>query len=190
MPAIGKAVIFSAPSGSGKTTIVKNLLSLREDLSFSISACSRPARPGEVHGKDYYFLSSEEFLSKVAAGEFIEWEEVYTGIYYGTLRSEIERIWSLGKHVIFDVDVVGGLNLKKYFGSNALAVYVKIPSFELLEERLRGRGTETEDTIQQRLAKAKEEIQYMSRFDYVLENVELGQAISEATLVLSNFLES
>ena len=142
----GKAIIFSAPSGSGKTTIVKYLLTNNSDLGFSISASTRDKRGRtEQHGKDYYFLTPEDFKKKIDNDEFIEWEEVYEGNFYGTLKSEIERIWREGKNVIFDVDVKGGLNLKKYFGHKALAIFVKAPSIEVLKERLNDRGTETEE---------------------------------------------
>lgn len=157
----GKAFIFSAPSGSGKTTIVKHLLSSRNDLGFSISACTRDKRGRhEVHGKDYYFLSPQEFKQKIDDDEFIEWEEVYEGNFYGTLKSEIQRIWDSGKHVIFDVDVKGGLQLKEYFGDKALAVFVKVPSLDTLEERLKDRGTESEESLSRRIYKAKFEMSF------------------------------
>ena len=151
----GKCIIFSAPSGAGKTTIVRYLLEEFSELAFSISACSRDARPNETNGVDYYFLGVDGFQAKIAADEFVEWEEVYTNNFYGTLKSELTRIWSQGKTVIFDVDVIGGLNLKRYFGDNALAVFVMPPNYEALEDRLRYRSTETEERIQMRLAKAK-----------------------------------
>ena len=183
----GKLIIFSAPSGSGKTTIVHHLLDSLPNLAFSISATSRAPRGKEKDGVDYYFLSSEEFAKKAAAGEFLEWEEVYKGTAYGTLRSEVERLWAEGKHVIFDIDVVGGLNLKKLFGENALAVYVKVPNDETLEKRLRGRGTDSEEKIQQRLAKAKEEQKLAPQFDLILVNDDLERAKAEALKKISEW---
>lgn len=184
----GKAIIFSAPSGSGKTTIVKHLLSKFDSLSFSISACSREKRGKEEDGKDYYFLSTEDFKQKIANQEFVEWEEVYTNNFYGTLKSEIERIWDSGKHVIFDVDVKGGIKLKNYFKENALSVFVKIPDLDILEKRLRGRGTDAEDKIQQRLAKAKDEIKKMENFDIVLENIDLETTLENAENLIKKFI--
>lgn len=186
----GKLVIFSAPSGSGKSTLVNHLLQLYPKLQFSISATSRAPRGQEVHGEHYYFLSPEEFRSKIDAGEFLEWEEVYTGTYYGTLRSEVNRIWESGGHVAFDIDVVGGINLKNHFGRRALAVYVKVPSMAILEERLRGRGTDSEEKIQQRLAKAEEEAQRADEFDVVILNDDLDRACAEAAQTVGDFLNS
>lgn len=186
----GKAIIFSAPSGAGKTTIVKHLLSTRNDLAFSISACSRPKRNRtEVHGVDYYFLSVEDFKNKVAKNEFVEWEEVYTDSFYGTLKSEVQRIWDLGKTVIFDVDVVGGKNLKAYFGGDALAIFVKPPSIQHLRDRLQQRDTETEERINVRMAKAEQEMGYAVHFDYILQNDNLSVALKEAEGVVGNFLK-
>ncbi|TAG54460.1 MAG: guanylate kinase [Cytophagales bacterium] len=185
----GKAIIFSAPSGSGKTTIVKYLLEELNNLSFSISACSREKRNNEIEGQDYYFLTAKDFKKKIDNGEFIEWEEVYTNNYYGTLTTEIERIWNSGKHVIFDVDVKGGLSLKKYFGEKALSIFVKIPDFQILESRLRGRGTDAEEKIIQRLSKAKEEIKFMPLFDIILENNELSITLENSKKIISNFIE-
>lgn len=185
----GKAIIFSAPSGAGKTTIVHHLLSVRNDLEFSISACSRPRRNRtEVDGVDYYFLSVEDFKKKVANDEFVEWEEVYEDSFYGTLKSEVQRIWDLGKTVIFDVDVVGGKNLKEYFGKNALAIFVKPPSIQHLRDRLQTRDTETEESINIRMAKAEKEMGYAVHFDYILKNDNLQTALNEAEKVVSNFL--
>ncbi len=184
----GKLIIFSAPSGSGKTTIVKHLLEQNLDLEFSISATSRPPRGDEVDGKDYYFLSRDEFRSRVQSGDFLEWEEVYSGTMYGTLRSEVERIWNEGKHVVFDMDVVGGLNLKSLYGDRALAIFVKPPSMEILEQRLRHRDTESEDKIRQRLAKARKELGRSDRFDHILLNNELGTTKLEATNLVRLFL--
>jgi guanylate kinase len=184
----GKMVIFSAPSGSGKSTLVHSLLPQLPELSFSISATSRSPRGREEHGKDYYFLSSEEFNVRIAKDELLEWEEVYTGTYYGTLRSEVERIWSEGKVVVFDVDVVGALNLKKQFGERALALFVKAPSIEILEQRLRDRATDSEEKIQQRVAKATIEMARAPEFDKVVVNDDLDTAKAEALAILKDFL--
>lgn len=184
----GKAIIFSAPSGSGKTTIVKYLLENCPDLGFSISASTRDKRGRkEQDGKDYYFLSPEEFKKKIDNDEFIEWEEVYEGNYYGTLKSEIQRIWNEGKNVIFDVDVKGGLALKKYFGENALAIFVKVPSIEILEQRLVGRGTESHASLSQRLFKAKFEMTFADKFDVVLVNENLEKSLVEALRLYNDF---
>lgn len=185
----GRCIIFSAPSGAGKTTIVHHLLKQDLDLEFSVSACSRDMRPNEVDGEDYYFLGIEEFKKRITENAFIEYEEVYPDHFYGTLKSEIERIWKKGKHVIFDVDVVGGLNLKKIFGSRALAIFVMPPSIEDLEGRLRNRKTETEDRIRTRVAKAREEIKTASEFDVILENRKLDTALNEAEKLVENFLK-
>jgi len=184
----GKLVIFSAPSGAGKSTLVNYLLPQFPQLSFSISATSRAPRGQEEHGKDYYFLSSQEFKARVAQGELLEWEEVYAGTYYGTLRTEVERIWSEGKVVVFDIDVVGALNLKKQFGNRALALFVQAPSVEILEQRLRGRGTDSEEKIQQRVAKATIEMARAPEFDKVVVNDDLNTAKAEALAILKDFL--
>jgi len=184
----GKLVIFSAPSGAGKSTLVNYLLPKFPQLSFSISATSRPPRGQEVHGKDYYFLSAEEFRNSIAQDQLLEWEEVYAGTYYGTLRSEVERIWSQGKVVVFDIDVVGALNLKKQFGDRALALFVQAPSVEILEQRLRGRATDSEEKIQQRVAKATIEMARAPEFDEVVVNDNLDSAKSEAVAILNDFL--
>ncbi len=184
----GKLIIFSAPSGAGKTTIVKQLLAAGLPLSFSISACSRGKREGETNGKDYYFLSADEFKSKIEKGEFLEWEEVYPGNYYGTLKSEIERIWEDGKHVIFDVDVVGGLNIKKAYPEKSLTLFVQPPSLETLKNRLQNRSTETEENIQKRLAKADFELSFSSKFDVIIVNDDLGKAIEESKEKVLNFI--
>lgn len=184
----GKLVIFSAPSGAGKSTLVQYLLPHFPQLNFSISATSRPPRGQEENGKDYYFLSSEEFQARVAKEELLEWEEVYAGTYYGTLRSEVERIWSEGKVVVFDIDVVGALNLKKQFGERALALFVQAPSVEILEQRLRGRATDSEEKIQQRLAKATIEMARAPEFDKVVVNDNLETAKAEALAILKDFL--
>jgi len=184
----GKCIIFSAPSGAGKTTIVHHLLEQNLGLEFSVSACSRKPRPNEKEGKDYYFLGVEEFRKQIEENAFLEWEEVYENLFYGTLKSEIERIWSHGNTVIFDVDVVGGLNLKRIFGDAALAIFVQAPSLEALESRLRGRSTESEDKIQQRLAKAHKEMSFSKDFDYILVNDDKIKAFDEAYSVLEKFL--
>ena len=185
---LNKVVIFCAPSGSGKTTIVKHLLQVNPHLSFSVSACTRSKRANEEHGKDYYFLSHEEFKTRVDNHEFLEYEEVYGGNFYGTLKSEIDRIWAAGKAVIFDVDVVGGLNIKKYFGDKALAIFVKPPSVEVLEERLRYRSTETEETIRTRVNKAVSELGFESKFEVVLLNEHLPTALAKAETLVTDFL--
>ena len=184
----GKCIIVSAPSGAGKTTIVKALLASFSQLSFSISACSRAPRPNELDGKDYHFLSLEKFQQTIQEDGFVEWEEVYTNAYYGTLKSEIERIWSQGKIVIFDVDVVGGLNLKKFFGTNALSVFIQPPNEKALEERLRYRNTEAEEKIQQRLQKSKVELGRADEFDVVLVNDVLPTTIEQAEKIIINFI--
>jgi guanylate kinase len=184
----GKALIFSAPSGSGKTTIVKHLLKTNPDLGFSISASTRDKRGRtEQHGKDYYFLTPMEFKNKIDKDEFVEWEEVYEGNFYGTLKSEIDRIWNEGKDVIFDVDVKGGLNLKKYFGSRALAIFVKVPSIEVLKERLHDRGTETSESLSRRLFKAQFEMSFQDQFDVVLVNENLEKSLAEAQRLYDDF---
>ncbi|MTI38755.1 guanylate kinase [Fulvivirga lutimaris] len=186
----GKAIIFSAPSGSGKTTIVRHLLKTNPKLGFSISACTRDKRGrNEENGKDYYFLTPEDFKNKIDNDEFIEWEEVYAGNFYGTLKSEIERIWASGKHVIFDVDVKGGLHLKKYFGERGLAIFVKVPSMELLKERLKDRKTETDDSLSQRIFKAKFEMSFEDKFDISLVNEDLDESLKKAEELVNNFIE-
>ncbi len=185
----GKLVIFSAPSGAGKTTIVKQLLQKNLNLEFSVSATCREARKNEINGKDYYFLSQEQFQEKIDNEEFLEWEEVYLGTRYGTLKSEVERIRNLGKNVIFDVDVVGGLNIKNFYGDDSLAIFVQPPSVKELEKRLRFRSTETEDKIQVRLAKAKHELSYAEHFDVIIVNDNLEEAIKNAETVISQFLK-
>jgi len=186
----GKAIIFSAPSGAGKTTIVRHLMGLPDlHLAFSVSATTRTKRDYEKDGVDYYFISAEEFLQRARNGEFIEWEEVYPGQYYGTLKSEIERIWNRGEHVIFDLDVVGGLNLKKILGDRALAVFVKPPSIDVLVQRLEGRSTETPEKIAQRVAKAHHEMEYEPRFDTVVVNDDLITALREAEERVGVFLQ-
>lgn len=187
----GKALIFSAPSGSGKTTIVHHLLDKNSNLGFSISACTRDKRGrNEANGKDYYFLSPDDFLAKIEKDEFIEWEEVYAGNFYGTLKSEIQRIWDSGKHVIFDVDVKGGINLKKYFREDALAVFVKVPTIDVLKERLSDRGTESEDSLSRRLYKAQFEMGFEDQFDTTLVNENLDESLKEAQKLFEDFTNS
>jgi guanylate kinase len=184
----GKAIIFSAPSGSGKTTIVKHLLKTNTDLGFSISASTRDRRGRtEKDGQDYYFLTPLEFKKKIDSNEFVEWEEVYEGNFYGTLKSEIQRIWDEGKNVIFDVDVKGGLNLKKYFGEKALAIFVRVPTIEMLKERLHDRGTETSESLSRRLFKAQFEMTFQDKFDVVLVNETLDKSLAEAQRLYNDF---
>ena len=185
----GKLIIFSAPSGAGKTTIVRHLLGKFPELSFSISATTRPKRGDEVDGKDYYFITKEEFLHKIAQKEFVEFEEVYTGTFYGTLRSEIERIWSEGRHVIFDIDVEGGLHLKKKFGDQALGVFVQPPSLEVLIDRLTGRGTDSAEKLAERFKKARKELRYSDGFAVIQKNYDLEVACAEAEELVRNFLK-
>ena len=186
----GKAIIVSAPSGAGKTTIVKQLLAVFPELKFSVSACSRLKREKETEGKDYYFITTDQFREKIFNNEFIEWQEVYPGSYYGTLKSEMERIWSEGKIPIFDVDVFGGINLKKYFGDTALAIFIKPPSLQVLETRLRHRGTESEENLQTRLNKVERELTYSGQFDHIIVNDEISTASSKAEELIKAFLDS
>lgn len=186
---MGKVIILSAPSGSGKTTVVKHLLSAFEDrFGFSVSATSRAPRGNEADGVDYYFINPEEFRLKIAEDEFVEYEQVYKDKYYGTLKSEVYRIWADGRVILFDVDVKGGINLKKYFGSDAMAIFVKAPSIEELRRRLVGRGTDSPEVIEERVAKAAEELSYADRFDYVLVNDDLETCLAEADKVVGEFI--
>lgn len=184
----GKCIIVSAPSGAGKTTIVRHLLTHEPQLAFSVSATSRARRSYEVDGKDYHFISSEEFQRRIDADEFVEWEEVYPGQFYGTLKHELHRIWKEGRHPIFDVDVVGGLDLKEIFGPNALALFIAPPSLAALEERLRQRGTETPESLAKRVAKADHELTYAPQFDAVVVNDVLDRASAEALQRVTGFL--
>jgi len=185
----GKLIVFSAPSGSGKTTIVKHLLSKPEfQLDFSISATSRYQREGEINGKDYYFISAKDFQKRIENNDFIEYEEVYKDNYYGTLRTELERIWALGKNVIFDIDVLGGLNIKKQYPEQTLAIFVNPPSVEELERRLRFRQTESDEKIQMRLDKAEREIAEAPKFDVILNNNDLETAKQQAYKLLVDYL--
>jgi guanylate kinase len=186
----GKLIIFSAPSGSGKTTIVRHLLkTFPNKIEFSISATSRPKRGVEENGKDYHYLTVEEFKQKIEGKEFLEWEEVYAGTHYGTLKSEVDRIWAKGKNVIFDIDVEGGLNLKKIFGDKALAIFVMPPSIKILEERLNSRSTDTAESIARRVAKAEKEIKTAELFDAFILNEVLEEAFVKAEKALLEFLK-
>lgn len=186
---MGKLVIFSAPSGSGKTTIVRELLKRFNCFEFSISATSRKPRGEERDGKDYYFLSNEEFKACVERGEFVEWEEVYQGTCYGTLKREMERIWAKGNIILFDVDVMGGISLKRLFGDDACSVFIMPPSIEELERRLRGRGTDAEEVILKRIAKAEFELSKAPEFDHIVVNDKLDDAVSEVEKILNNFIK-
>lgn len=188
-PMEGKLIIFSAPSGAGKTTIVQYLLSIFPEISFSISCTTRPKRENEIDGKDYYFLTEEQFQEKIKNNEFIEYEEVYKGRYYGTLHSEIERLWNQGKHVIFDIDVRGGLNLKKQFKDRALAIFIAPPSLKDLEERLKNRNTENLESLLTRIQKADEELSFAKDFDAVIINDNLEKAQNKAKTLVKNFLD-
>ena len=185
---LGKLIIFSAPSGAGKTTIVHHLLEQNLNLEFSVSATSRARRHTETDGKDYYFLTAEEFRRKIDNNEFLEWEEVYPGIFYGTLKSEVDRIRKNGKHVIFDVDVVGGSNIKKFYGDEALAIFVQPPSVEELRKRLISRSTDTPEIIEKRVDKAAYELTFASQFDVIIKNDELANACNEAQHRVKEFL--
>lgn len=187
---MGKLIVISAPSGAGKTSIVHHLLKNMPELSFSVSACSREKRDNETHGKDYYFLGVEGFQNKIKEDAFLEWEEVYENQYYGTLKSEIERIWSEGKTVIFDVDVIGGLNIKKQYPKECLSLFIMPPSVDVLRERLSGRGSESEAKLEMRLEKAEQEILKNQEFDKVILNDDFGIACEETMEVITNFINS
>jgi guanylate kinase len=185
----GKIILFTAPSGAGKTTIVKHLLQSIPALSFSISACTRDKRGrAEVNGRDYYFITPEEFRQKIEREEFVEWEEVYEGAFYGTLKAEIERIWSQGRHVILDVDVKGGLKIKEYYKDRVLAIFVKPPSIEVLAERLQARATDSASSISSRIFKARFELSFENKFDAVIVNEHLEEAIAQAEKLVRDFL--
>ena len=185
-----KVVIFSAPSGAGKSTIVNHLLQLHPELEFSISATSRAPRGSERHGVEYYFFSADEFRQMIAEDKFVEHEEVYPGSFYGTLRSEVERIWAKGHVIIFDSDVQGGVNLKRIFGEQAFSVFIQAPSVDVLRERLIGRGTDSQEAIEKRVAKAASEMEFAAgKFDYVLVNDDLQTAKTEAEKVIGDFLD-
>lgn len=184
----GKILIFTAPSGAGKTTVVRHLIQYFPSLGFSVSATTRPPRPGEVDGKDYHFLDPADFAERITNGDFIEWEEVYPGRYYGTLYSEVDRIWSLGKTIVFDIEVKGATNLKKFYPENSLAVFVSPPSEKVLFERLRNRSTEDEASLQVRFARSAEEMSYANNFDRILVNDDLKVCLDEAEILTANFL--
>ncbi len=184
----GKLIIFSAPSGAGKTTIVHHLLSKIPALEFSISATTREARGDEKNGSDYYFITKEDFLHRIAKKQFVEFEEVYSGTFYGTLRTEIERIWKRGKTVIFDIDVEGGLHLKRKYDGQALAIFVQPPSLEVLKERLTGRGTDNNEKLKERFIKAEKELKYAPKFDIILKNHDLETACKEAEKLVEDFI--
>ena len=186
---MNKIIIITAPSGSGKTTIVRHLLERYPRLSFSVSACTRRPRPGELHKKDYYFLKEEEFKQKIREDAFLEWEMVYTGKYYGTLKAELERIWQEKRFPLVDIDVKGALNIKHQFGDRALSLFIKAPSMEALRQRLLKRGTETAETLQERLDKAAEELTFEPKFDFVVVNKELEPAIAETINIIDHFLK-
>ncbi len=187
----GKLIIFSAPSGAGKTTIVKHLLNIKDlKLEFSISACTRKSRDNEVDGKDYYFLTVDEFQAKIEDNAFVEWEEVYKNQYYGTFRSEIDRIRTNENNIIFDIDVRGGINIKNQFGDNALAVFVMPPSIEELQKRLESRGTDQEKKIRKRLEKASYEMRFANKFDKIIINKNLDHALKEAERIVREFLNN
>lgn len=184
----GKCIIVTAPSGAGKTTIVKHLLSVYKTLSFSISACNRTQRNYEVDGKDYYFFTTEQFIGKIKNNEFLEWQQVYANNYYGTLKTEINRIWDTHKHIIFDIDVEGALNLKNIFGEKAMVLFIKPPSVESLKNRLAERNTETPETFAKRINKATKELAYAHRFEKVIINDNLSDALKQAEQYVSEFL--
>lgn len=184
----GKLIVFTAPSGSGKTTIVRHILNTLQETAFSVSATTRQRRSHETHGVDYYYLSVETFKLWVENEAFAEWEEVYPGQYYGTLRSEIQRLHQIGKHVVFDVDVQGALSIKHLFPKNTLSIFIKVPSMDILEERLRARGTETEASLEKRLIKAREELAFENEFDTVLVNDNLDTTLQQAETIVRKFL--
>lgn len=184
-----KVIIFSAPSGAGKSTIVNHLLKLHPELEFSISATSRAPRGQEQHGVEYYFYTADDFRQMISEDRFVEYEEVYAGSFYGTLRSEVERIWAKGHTIIFDIDVQGGVNLKRIFGEHAFSIFIQAPSVEVLRERLNGRGTDTEEAIERRVAKAASEMEFAAgKFDHVLINDDLQTALAEAEKIVGDFL--
>ncbi len=185
----GKLIIFSAPSGSGKSTLINYLMQQGMPLSFSVSATSRPPRIGELHGREYYFLTVEEFRKHIAEGKFLEYEEVYPGKYYGTLKSEVERLRDEGQNVIFDVDVLGGINIKTYYGKEALSIFIQPPSIDSLRERLVGRATDAPEIIEERVAKAALELTYAPSFDKIVINDDLEEAKQQVFSLVSDFIE-
>lgn len=187
---MSKIIIITAPSGSGKTTIVKRLLESYPKLAFSISACTRNPRAGEQDGKDYHFLQEEDFLSKIKEDAFIEWEMVYTGKYYGTLKSELQRIWDEGRYPLVDIDVQGALNIKQKYPDDSISLFIQAPSMEELERRLVNRGTENEHTLKERLDKATDELTYAPKFDRIIVNDQLDRAVEEIKSIIQNFIKS
>lgn len=185
-----KLIVVSAPSGAGKTTIVKHLLEIHDDFAFSVSATTRPKRNNEIEGKDYYFISLETFKELIAKNAFVEWEEVYDNQFYGTLKSEIERIWALDKYIIFDIDVKGALNIKKIYGDQVMCIFVKPPNWDILLKRLRDRKTEDLASLEKRINKAKFELTFEDKFDYILINDQLEVAFKEAELAVNDFLKN
>tara|TARA_B110000858_G_C17773699_1_gene461058 strand:- start:367 stop:948 length:582 start_codon:yes stop_codon:yes gene_type:complete len=185
----GKAVIISAPSGAGKTTLIKKLTEAKLPLLFSVSACNRKPREGEENKKDYYFLSTKEFKEKIKAQDFIEWEEVYDGNFYGTLKKEINRIWKEKKHVVFDVDVIGGISLKEYFKENSISIFIKPPSIDVLEERLKKRKTDDTESIKNRLEKSFEEMKSIDKFDKIIVNEKLNVSSKNIIETVKKFLK-
>lgn len=186
----GKMILFTAPSGAGKTTIVRHLLSTYDELDFSVSATTRDKRPHEEDGKHYYFISPEEFREKIKNNEFVEWEEVYKDQYYGTLKSEVDRLWSEGKHIVFDIEVNGATNIKEMYGDNCLAVFVKPPSLEILIERLKNRKTESEASLRKRIRRVKKEMTFQNSFDTILVNDLLEVTLKEAEIIVENFIRT
>lgn len=186
---MSKLILFTAPSGAGKTTIVRHILSQYKELDFSVSATTREKRPHEEDGKDYYFMSKHDFLEKVKDGDFLEWEEVYEAQYYGTLRSEIERLWKLGKHIIFDIEVKGATNIKNAYPEETLAIFINPPSPEILFDRLRKRKTETEASLKKRIARAAKELTYVDKFDKILLNDQLEVALADAEKLVEDYLQ-
>jgi guanylate kinase len=186
----GKVIILAAPSGSGKTTIARHLLEHYAELQFSVSATTRPKRGLEKEAHDYYFMSVDEFTGNINQNKFVEWEQVYDSVYYGTLKGEVERIWAMGKHIVFDVDVIGGISLKEYFGEDALSIFVYPPSLEVVEQRLRSRKTESEESLQMRLSKTKVELTYSYRYDTVLVNDILTNTLQESEIIIDRFLSA
>lgn len=187
---MGKAILFSAPSGCGKTTIIRELMQYFDCFDFSISATSRQPRGEERDGEDYYFLTHDEFMRRVDDGQFLEWEEVYAGTCYGTLKSEVSRIWDSGRVIVFDVDVNGGRNIKRYFGTDALSIFVMPPSIDVLEQRLRSRGTDSEESIAKRLARSAEELKQAPMFDVTIVNDDLRRAVDETRQVIEQFINA
>ncbi len=187
---MGKLLIFSAPSGSGKTTIVKEVLKQVQNLEFSISASSRAPRNGEIDGKDYYFMSVDAFKNRIENKEFVEYEEVYNNQYYGTLKNELIRIWENGNHVVFDVDVIGGLNIKKQYPEQSLSIFIQAPSIDELKKRLQNRGTETDEQIAKRIQKAEYELGFANKFDTIILNSDLDLAVKETIKQVKDFLRT